>query len=289
MAVVVLVVDEPDLASEMASELGAAGLDVQIGGAVDAAEAIRPPRRICIADRGCARDRGIELLRDARATACRTPFIFVDPSLVATEPPPWEGDWVQTIDPYDKAELVAVAQSWARRLACDTEHLLRAPSLEFGGVVLDCGRIDLYVAGRPIRLSPTQFRVLHHLATNSERYVSGDELTQAVWGRRERPRDKHVMAIVRVIRKKLRLVAADLDLFDVRKDVGYRFVPHGAGVPTAEYRVRGTAHPVRPPISGKQDQAAQQAFSSPSTGAQQDDPAVASAASSSSATSARTV
>jgi DNA-binding response OmpR family regulator len=58
----------------------------------------------------------------------------------------------------------------------------------FSGDCWTCGRLKIHlrhhveVGGRPVRLSPREYRILCHLAEHSESPVSPDELLRCAWG-----------------------------------------------------------------------------------------------------------
>jgi pimeloyl-ACP methyl ester carboxylesterase len=54
----------------------------------------------------------------------------------------------------------------------------------FGGVELDTDTYELHRGGRVVEVEPQVFEVLAHLAANSGRVVTKDELHDAVWGHR---------------------------------------------------------------------------------------------------------
>nr|BFE84416.1 hypothetical protein GCM10020093_070170 [Planobispora longispora] len=79
--------------------------------------------------------------------------------------------------PFDLEELLARIQAVLRRtgLAPD-DRTLRAGDLE-----LDPDGHQVCRSGRPVRLSPTEFRLLHYLILNAGKAVSKAQILEHVW------------------------------------------------------------------------------------------------------------
>ncbi|WP_307847289.1 response regulator transcription factor [Streptomyces sp. F63] len=78
--------------------------------------------------------------------------------------------------PFDLQELIARIRAVLRRTGGDPTALLRVADLE-----LDPDGVQAARAGEPLRLSPTEFRLLHYLMTNAGRTVSKPQILQRVW------------------------------------------------------------------------------------------------------------
>ncbi|MBG0831349.1 response regulator transcription factor [Planomonospora sp. ID67723] len=79
--------------------------------------------------------------------------------------------------PFDLEELLARIQAVLRRtgLAPD-DRTLRVGDLE-----VDPDGHQVFRTGRPVRLSPTEFRLLHYLVLNAGRVVSKTQILDHVW------------------------------------------------------------------------------------------------------------
>jgi DNA-binding response OmpR family regulator len=220
---VVLIVDRSALAEQLTAELRSAGLSVKLPSRSEARLALEQPLTLCVADRAARDDRGVELLRATRAAGLDIPFVFIDPEHAASEPPPWQGRGVWVHEPLDMATLTEFVRGTARRLVNAPAALLGQPSMRIGDVVLDCGRLDVLVAGRRAMLTPVQFAFLYYLARHNDRFHSTDELSQALWGRSRVPGEKNIAQVVRHLRRRLRAVAPTLTVIESKHGVGYRF------------------------------------------------------------------
>ncbi|MER7178999.1 response regulator transcription factor [Streptomyces hyaluromycini] len=78
--------------------------------------------------------------------------------------------------PFDLQELIARIRAVLRRTSGDPTALLRVADLE-----LDPEGVQAARAGEPLRLSPTEFRLLHYLMANAGRTVSKPQILQRVW------------------------------------------------------------------------------------------------------------
>ncbi|MEU6217816.1 response regulator transcription factor [Streptomyces sp. NPDC047022] len=78
--------------------------------------------------------------------------------------------------PFDLRELVARIHAVLRRTSGDPSALLRVADLE-----LDPEGVQVTRAGEPVRLSPTEFRLLHYLMANAGRTVTKAQILERVW------------------------------------------------------------------------------------------------------------
>ncbi|MEU9836810.1 response regulator transcription factor [Streptosporangium sp. NPDC048047] len=78
--------------------------------------------------------------------------------------------------PFDLEELIARIRAILRRAGLPGAHTLVAGDLE-----LDPEGHQVLWAGDPVRLSPTEFRLLHHLMLNAGRVVPKARILEHVW------------------------------------------------------------------------------------------------------------
>jgi two-component system, OmpR family, response regulator len=78
--------------------------------------------------------------------------------------------------PFDLQELIARIRAILRRTGGDANATLLVGDLE-----LDPEGHQVHRAGTPIRLSPTEFRLLHYLMANAGRTVSKAQILERVW------------------------------------------------------------------------------------------------------------
>lgn len=99
------------------------------------------------------------------------------------------------VRPFSYAELLARVRAVVRRASRPTN----LPRLRVGELELCPARFEARYRGRPVRLSRTEFRMLHFLAMRAGQVVPTDELVRAIWG----PGESN-LALVRVNLYRLR-------------------------------------------------------------------------------------
>ena len=121
--------------------------------------------------------------------------------------------------PFSPRELIARMRALLRRAGSPDDGILRAGDLE-----LDLNSHKLLVRDKPVRIGPTDFRLLELFMSNPDRAFSRSQLLDRVWGRsiyvEERTVDVHVLRL----RKTLKPHGFDRLIHTVR-GVGYRFGP----------------------------------------------------------------
>ena len=115
-------------------------------------------------------------------------------------------------------ELRARIKAAIRRGAGEPQQLYR-----FGDFELDFGRFELRHAGRPVDLTPIEFKLLATFVQNRRVVLSRQQLLDQVWGRDIYVTDRVVDTHIGNLRRK---IEADVEhpvfLVSVR-GVGYRF------------------------------------------------------------------
>ncbi len=128
--------------------------------------------------------------------------------------------------PVSFPELVARIRAALRR-AQAWSHVSEAPEVRHGGLVIDGRSHRVLVDGRPVHLTPTEYRLLRHLAERPDELVSREDLLTAVWGPGYRD-DVHVLqTTMRNLRAKLSAAAPGRRLITTSYGLGYRFTPGG--------------------------------------------------------------
>jgi DNA-binding response OmpR family regulator len=78
-------------------------------------------------------------------------------------------------------------------------------------------------AGRALKLSIRELRLLTELARRSDRIMAREELFRLVWGREMRPGDRSVDVYVHKVRSKLERVIPEARFIHTHVGFGYRF------------------------------------------------------------------
>jgi two-component system KDP operon response regulator KdpE len=123
--------------------------------------------------------------------------------------------------PFGVGELLArmrVALRHAARAAGAPEE----PVLEFGALRIDLERREVTVAGREIRLTPIEWKLLALLATHAGRVVTHRQILREVWGASSAQQTHTVRVHMAGLRKKLEADPARPRWLVTEPSVGYR-------------------------------------------------------------------
>ena len=91
-----------------------------------------------------------------------------------------------------------------------------------GAIKLDSQTHRVLANGRPVDLSPTEFRLLQFFITHPERVYSRNQLLDSVWGNHAYIEERTVDVHIRRLRKLLEPYDCEAYIQTVRS-VGYRF------------------------------------------------------------------
>jgi len=170
---------------------------------------------------------GIEFARELRADARTREVPIIMLTARAQEGDKLSGfeagadDYVTK--PFSPRELLARVKALLRRAgpagAADTE-----PALEIAGLRVDPVTWRVTGNGQTINLSPTEFRLLHHLMKHPDRVHSRAILLDKVWGDQVFIEERTVDVHVRRLRLALQPTGHDR-LIDTVRGGGYRFLP----------------------------------------------------------------
>ncbi len=228
MSKVLLVEDDYVIADGMSRHLRAAGFDpVWVGKGRTALARLRYEHAdVCVLDLMLPELDGWEIIAAARKEGIGTPILVVSAR-------GGEQDRVRTLElgaddylvkPFSMEELVARVRAAARRGARPLVAE-RGDAIEIEELRIDPSVVQAFVGQESLDLTPTEFRLLHMLASERGRVVTRDELLQALWGRRHTYRDRTVDVFVRKLREKIDRRAARHTFIQTRYGVGYRFEP----------------------------------------------------------------
>jgi DNA-binding response OmpR family regulator len=130
----------------------------------------------------------------------------------------------------DEEPVVSLTDSDDDPLPLDgSKAWLRNPSasdtFEFGGVTGCFSTMEIYRNGRPVTLTPKEFKTLAYLIENARRVISRDELLNIVWGYENYPRTRTVDNHILRLRKNLECDPSRPVHFCTVRGAGYKFSP----------------------------------------------------------------
>ncbi|WP_176594104.1 response regulator transcription factor [Sphingobium sp. EM0848] len=223
---ILVVEDDPDLASFIAAGLGRAGHGVeQAFSAEQAAEQVEVDVfDAVILDRMLPGMSGLDLLRQWRARGRRVPVLLLT-ALDGID------DRVEGLDagaddhvgkPFAMNELLARLHAIVRRAQVPEP----GARIEQGDLALDLLRRELRYKGKLVALQPREMRLLEELMRQSGEAVTRAMLLERVWGFTFDPQTSIVETHMSRLRSKLTDSGVPAAIEAVR-NVGYRLVMHG--------------------------------------------------------------
>ena len=164
---------------------------------------------------------GIELMRDIVAVD-NVPVIFLSAyghdQVVARALEGGAADYV--VKPFSPTELVARVGAALRRFA---EPYLSEPSEAYvlGDLAIDYAQRLVTLAGRPVQLTATEYRLLFELSVNAGRVLTHNQLLRKVWGPKKPGNLGSLRTHLRRLRSKLGEDASNPTYFFAESKVGY--------------------------------------------------------------------
>lgn len=223
---VLLVEDEPDIRRFARMALESDGHEVFEANTLQrgliAAGSRRP--ELAIIDLGLPDGDGVDFIRDLR-TWSTAPVIVLSARS-------GEGDKIGALDagaddylvkPFGAGELLARVRAQLRRQTLATTSA--DPVLRFGSVTVDLIRRVVELGGEPLHLTPIEYRLLTHLASQPDRVVTHQQLLKSVWGPGHAEDTHYVRVHMANLRKKVEDDPSIPQHLLTEAGIGYRFKP----------------------------------------------------------------
>jgi len=122
--------------------------------------------------------------------------------------------------PFSPRELVARVRAMLRRRAPEASD----EPVEVAGLRLEPETFRVFADGAPLKMGPTEFRLLHYLMRNLDRVLSRGKLLDGVWGDHVVIEERTVDVHIRRLRLALQPSGHDR-LIETVRGGGYRFLP----------------------------------------------------------------
>ena len=223
---ILVVEDEPDIRRFVRMTLESEGHEVFEAPTLQRGLIEAGSRRpdLAVVDLGLPDGDGVELIRDLRGWS-PAPVIVLSARGS-------EADKVGALDagaddylvkPFGAAELLARVRAQLRR-----RSLAPASSqavLRFGRTTVDLARRVVERDGEPLHLTPIEYRLLTHLASQPDRVVTHQQLLKAVWGPGHAEDTHYVRVHMANLRKKVEDDASMPRHLLTEAGIGYRFRP----------------------------------------------------------------
>jgi len=218
--------DDPQMLRALRITLTARGYEVITAhdgtAALDAAIQAHPD--IVVIDLGMPGLTGIEVIQAIRGWS-QVPVL-----VVSGRSESW--DKVEALDagaddyvtkPFSADELLARIRALSRRSPAVTDE----PVVAFGDVTVDLAARVVTRAGHPVRLTPTEWRLLEVLLRNHDRLVTRETLLTEVWGPQYTTDTGYLRLYLSQLRKKLEPEPSTPRYLLTEAGMGYRFSAGG--------------------------------------------------------------
>ena len=181
---------------------------------------------LVVLDLGLPDGDGVDFIRDFRAWSSAPVIVLSARS--------GEADKVLALDagaddylvkPFGARELMARVRAQLRR---QTQQAAGSePLIKFGDICVDLTRRIVERNGQPLHLTPIEYRLLIHLASQPDRVVTHQQLLKAVWGPGHTEDSHYVRVHMANLRKKVEVAASMPKHIITESGIGYRFVRDG--------------------------------------------------------------
>ena len=125
--------------------------------------------------------------------------------------------------PFGVEELLARVRAVLRRAKPQTAPL-SASTLHAGDIILDPAAHIASRNGEPLKLTPTEFDLLHYLMRNTGKVITHRELLQRVWGAEYGDEAEYLRVYIRRLRQKIEADPLNPRHLLTEHGVGYRFL-----------------------------------------------------------------
>ncbi|MFT3790858.1 MAG: response regulator transcription factor [Rudaea sp.] len=210
-----LVEDDPDVGADVADALRSAGfvVDLCTNGEEAWFKGDVEDYEIAVLDLGLPRLDGLSVLRRWRSAGRNFPVLILSA----------RGDWTEKVQgietgaddylakPFEMGELIVRVRALVRRAAGRASSVLAC-----GRLMLDTRRMSATLDGKPVALSPLEFRFFDYLAHQGDRAVSAGELAEHLYGVAESGDTNAIEALVMRLRRKF-----GADVVQTRRGFGY--------------------------------------------------------------------
>jgi two-component system KDP operon response regulator KdpE len=221
---VLVVDDEPQILRSLRTTLSANGYEVLEASTGEEALAVAAAAApdLLVLDLGLPDIDGAEVIRRLRG--------WTDVPVIVLSVRDRQDDKIGALDagaddyvtkPFALGELLARIRAAQRRGGRDQPE----PMLAFGGLTVDMARRRVEVGGRPVHLTPTEYRLLEALVAHPGKLLTQRWLLQTVWGGGYGDESNYLRVYIRQLRQKLGDRADAPRFILTEPGVGYRWLP----------------------------------------------------------------
>ncbi|UCC62643.1 MAG: response regulator transcription factor [Anaerolineae bacterium] len=125
--------------------------------------------------------------------------------------------------PFSPRELSSRIKALLRRLEMPSPPAKTVIQID-DRLTVDFHRHQVVVDGEPVKLRPTEYRLLYHLISNAGWVMSHETLLSKVWGHEYRDESHLLRLYITYLRKKVEVDPANPQYILTERGLGYRFV-----------------------------------------------------------------
>jgi len=217
---ILLIEDEPGIVDFVKRGLEAEGFPVEasLDGMDGERRALNESFDLIVLDLMLPGRSGMEILGSLRRAKVMTPVIVltargeIEDRVAGLD----AGAADYLLKPFSLAELAARVRAQLRLAAQTPQASLCVADIDVSLITREVRR-----AGKPVRLSSTEFDLLVHLMRHRGRVLTREQILSAVWGYEHDPQTNIVDVYIGYLRRKLRTPESPAPILTVRS-VGYR-------------------------------------------------------------------
>jgi DNA-binding response OmpR family regulator len=124
--------------------------------------------------------------------------------------------------PFSVTELLVRVEAVLRRSKWP-EEIVSRQSFVAGPIEINFAQHRVAVEGEPVKLTPTEYRLLTYLASNANRVIMHRELLRAVWGPEYGDETEYLRVYIRYLRQKLEPDPSNPRYLLTQPGAGYMF------------------------------------------------------------------
>lgn len=126
--------------------------------------------------------------------------------------------------PFSPRELVSRLKAVLRRTEREGTHedILKIDD----DLSIDFRNFQVIVKGNPVRLRPTEWRLLYHLVHHAGWVLTHDDILAKVWGPEYKGADEYVRLYITYLRQKIEPDPANPKYILTERGIGYKFVDY---------------------------------------------------------------
>ena len=178
---------------------------------------------LVVLDLGLPDGDGVDLIRELRQWSTLPVIVLSARSTEASKIAALDaGADDYLVKPFGSGELSARVRAQLRRHQQKTPG--GAPQIHFGDVRIDLVRRVVERAGEALHLTPIEYKLLTHLASQPDRVITHAQLLKAVWGPGHLEDSHYVRVHMANLRKKIEVQPSMPRHLITETGIGYRFV-----------------------------------------------------------------